>query len=168
MKNKIILTLLTITLLTNYSFSQDKKKIGLSGSIQNTQYGIAVPMWLGEKYVLAPEFGISYAQEIGSDISLGLAQRFYYKTEKLAPYFGLNLGTIIYHPSEENNLNDETKVDLIGGLAFGAEYFIADNFSVGLEAQGNLSKSAEGSTRFGNPDRINFNTGTMIYVTIYF
>jgi len=86
----------------------------------------------------------------------------------LAPYVGLKLGTILNFPSSENSVDSKTKVDLLGGLAFGAEYFFTENFSLGVEAQGNFTKSDENSFRFGNPDGLNFNTATMISATIYF
>jgi hypothetical protein len=53
-------------------------------------------------------------------------------------------------------------------VAFGAEYFLSDSFSFGVEAQGNLTKSDENSSRFGNPGGVNFNTGAMVSATVYF
>jgi hypothetical protein len=75
---------------------------------------------------------------------------------------------LIKIPSSENEIITKTQIDILGGLAFGGEYFLTDNFSFGVEAQGNLTKSDENSFRFGNPGKINFNTGTMISATIYF
>ena len=168
MKRKIGFTLLAFLLITNLSFAQNKLKIGLSGSIQNDQFGISVPMWLGEKFVLSPAIDFKYAEKIGSDLSIGLSPRFYLKKDKLSPYFGLNIGIAVNMPSSDNKVDTETKVDKIVGMAFGAEYFITDNFSVGIEAEGNFTKSAKNSNRFGNPGGLNFNTGTMIMATIYF
>ena len=168
MKKTIILTVLAFMLLTISSFSQSERKIGLSGSIQGNQYGILLPIWLGEKFVLAPAFDLKFAERVGTDISIGVVPRFYFKNEKLAPYFGLKFGAVINIPYSDNKIDNETKVDIVGGFAFGAEYFIAEKFSVGIEAQGNITKSHKNSFRYGNPDGLNFNTATMISATIYF
>ena len=166
---KIIVFILFLTFLSSgYLFSQAERTIGLSGSIQSNQLGISLPIWLGEKFVLAPALDFEYAEKIGTDFSIGLAPRFYFKNEKLSPYFGLKLGTAINIPSSDNTIDEETKWDILGGVAFGAEYFLGDNFSVGVEAQGNFTKSDKNSNRFGNPDGLNFNTATMISATIYF
>ena len=168
MKKTVIFTLLVFLLTPTSLFSQTKRKIGLSGSLQSSQLGISVPIWLADKFVLAPTVGFQFAEKIGSDLSIGLAQRFYLKNEQLAPYFGFKLGAAINIPSSKNKIDTTTSVDVVGGLAFGAEYFIADNFSLGVEAQGNCTKSDKNSYRFGNPDGFNFNTATMVSATIYF
>ncbi len=107
-------------------------------------------------------------KKLGLDIGFALAPRFYLKKEKISPYVGLKVGTLINKPSSENKIDTETKIDLLGGLAFGGEYFLSDNFSFGVEIQGNLTKSDENSYRFGNPGGVNFNTSTMISATVYF
>ncbi|MCK9423780.1 MAG: hypothetical protein M0Q38_14405 [Bacteroidales bacterium] len=168
MKKKIIFTVFTFLLLTDFLFAQHKGKIGLSGSIQSDQFGILIPIWLGEKVVLAPAFDFKFAEKVGTDFSIGLVPRFYFKNEKLCPYFGLKVGTAINIPSTDNKVESETTYDIIGGLAVGAEYFIVDYFSLGVEAQGNFTKSSKESNRFGNPGGLNFNTATMISATIYF
>jgi hypothetical protein len=168
MKKRIATSLVVLLILTNFSFGQEGRKLGLSASLQGNQYSIIVPIWLGEKFVLAPQFSLSAAEKIGTDFSISLAPRFYLKNDKLSPYFGLKIGTAIYAPSSKNPVDTKSKFDFIGGLAFGAEYFITDIFSIGLEAQGNFTKSASTSLRFGNPGGINFNTSTAIIATIYF
>jgi len=168
MKKKIIFPLFAFLLISGFSFAQHKGKVGLSGTIQNDQFGILLPIWLGESVVLAPAFDLKFAEKIGTDFSIGLVPRFYFKHEKLCPYFGLKAGTAINIPSSDNQADNTTTYDIIGGVAFGAEYFIVDNFSVGVEAQGNFTKSAKESNRFGNPGGVNFNTATMISATIFF
>jgi hypothetical protein len=142
--------------------------IGLSGSIQGNQFGILIPMWLEERFVLAPAFDLKFAEGVGTDLSIGLVPRWYLNDEILAPYFGIKIGTIINIPSSKNEIDTDTKADIVGGIAFGAEYFFTDRFSLGVEAQGNFTKSDKKSNRFGNPDGINFNTATMVSATIYF
>jgi len=60
----------------------------------------------------------------------------------------ISLGTLINIPSKDSDLGREMIVDLLGGLAFGAEYFINDHFSLGAESQvilPNLMKIHSGS-----------------------
>ncbi len=167
MKKAIIISI-AFLLAGKMLYSQSDAKIGLGGSVQSGQFGIYIPVWLGEKHVLAPVFELKYAETIATDLIIGLSARKYLKKEKVCPYFGLKAGVAFYVPSPDNQINSTTKVDLIGGIAFGLEYFITDNLSFGVEAQGNFTKSDEESNRFGNPDGLNFNTATMLSATIYF
>ncbi|NOR86038.1 MAG: hypothetical protein GQ527_00370 [Bacteroidales bacterium] len=145
-----------------------KRSFGLSGSIQGNQFGILIPIWLGQKFVIAPSFEIKIAESIGGDYSFGLSPRYYFKTEKLSPYAGLKIGTLLNTLTSENENSSTVKIDYLFGLAFGAEYFLSNNFSFGVEAQANMTKSDENSYRFGNPGGIVFNTGTMITASVYF
>ncbi|NOU47982.1 MAG: hypothetical protein HOO86_13105 [Bacteroidales bacterium] len=167
MKRKIVFVSILSVFMTVHAFAQSKNRAGLSGSVQGNQFGISIPVWLSEKFVLAPVFDFKYAEKVGSDFSIGLAPRFYLRKEKLAPYFGLKLGTMINTPSKSSIYSD-TKIDYVGGIAFGAEYFITEIFSVGVEAQGNFTKSDKYSQRYGNPGGVNFNTATAVSATIYF
>lgn len=168
MKKKFISSFLLIYLLISISFSQEARFIGLSGSVQSNQFGILLPMWLEERFVLAPAFDFKFAENIGTEFSIGIIPRWYFNDEMFAPYFGLKIGTIINIPSSKNEIDTDTKADIIGGVAFGVEYFLTEKFSFGVEAQGNITKSDKYSSRFGNPDGININTATMISATVYF
>jgi hypothetical protein len=165
---KILLISMTFLFACHMLYAQSELKYGLSGSVQGNQFGISVPMWLGEKFVLAPGFDLKFAETVGTDFSIGLAARFYSRVESLRPYFGLKAGTAVYIPSSDSEINTTTNVDILGGIAYGLEYFVTDNLSFGVEAQGNLTRSAKESNRYGNPGGINFNTATMISATIYF
>jgi hypothetical protein len=111
------------------------RKLGLSATLQGSQYGIALPIWAGEKYVIEPIVSVKYAQSIGSDFGFGLSQRFYFRNKSLAPYAGVNLGAIISAPSSNSIPKSDTHLDLVAGAAFGAEYFIMPQFSFRVEAQ---------------------------------
>lgn len=165
MKKFILFFVFASILSLTQTYAQSK--IGLSGTIQNSQLGISLPVWLSEKWVLAPSFSFAYAEKIGSDLTISLQPRYYFKKDKLAPYAGIRFGAAINMPSSQV-LYSEKSVDLMGGLSFGAEYFFVENFSVGIEAQGIFTKSDDHSNRFGNPGALNFNTATMISATIYF
>jgi len=164
MKRKSIVLIFILVLLTSYIYSQNTMKVGLSGSIQGSQFGILVPVWLAEKIVIAPAIEIIYAEKIGTDIGIGIAPRFYINKNKVSPYFGIKAGVYINMPASDNN----KAIDYLFGGAFGGEYFVFENLSFGVEIQGNMTKSDENSYRFGNPEGITFNTGTMISATIYF
>ncbi|MBK7213429.1 MAG: hypothetical protein IPH88_09095 [Bacteroidales bacterium] len=166
--SKATLAILLLLLTSGSLFAQQKRNIGLSATIQGNQYGIMMPVWVSSKVAIVPVVELVSASKIGTDLGIGVSPRYYFKTDKLCPYLGVKLGTVLNFPSSKNQVDDKTKVDLIGGLNFGAEYFIAEKLSLGIEAQGNFTKSDKNSNRFGNPDGINFNTGTMLVATIYF
>jgi len=170
MKNKIIFTILILFLFTSVSFSQTyKRKIGLSGTIQGGQFGVLLPIWGGERLVIAPAVDFNFAENIGIDLGLGLANRYYFNNENLSPYIGLKVGVLHYIPTKKSYfVENESITDYIGGLAFGGEYFLSENFSFGVETQANIAKSGENSLRFGNPGGLNFNLATMVSATIYF
>lgn len=164
MKTKRLICTIFLGMVLFSGFAQERPKMGITGTLQDNQLGIMMPFWVGEKLVLAPAFDFKFAKSIGSEISLGLIPRFYFKNEKLCPYFGLKAGVMLYRVFDSN----QNTLDLLGGLAYGVEYFFDNNFSVGVELQGNVSKSDKNSIRFGNPGGINFNTATMVMATIYF
>lgn len=161
----IILIFFSSAALTH---AQHSRTIGLSGTVQAGQYGIGLPIWLDQQFVLAPTFDFKYAEKAGTDFSIGLAPRFYFRNDKIAPYLGFKGGILVNIPYEENEVDREKKIDYLLGIAFGGEYFLDEKFSLGVEAQGNFTKSDEDSYRFGNPKGINFNTATMIIATFYF
>ncbi len=47
-------------------------------------------------------------------------------------------------------------------------YFLAESFSLGVEAQLNVSLSGDGSTRFGNPGGTNINSAMGVFAAVYF
>lgn len=164
------LSLLVFLFLMNISllFAESPVKIGLSGSVQGSQYGILLPMWVSQRVALVPAFDVKYAETVGMDMVLGLSIRHYHKVEDVAPYLGFRAATALFTPSHDNEFDNERRIDMIFGPNVGIEYFFTERFSAGVEAQGNFTKSHENSARFGNPGGLNFNTGTMISVTVYF
>lgn len=166
MKRKLLPLILLLLTFSLYS-QENKTKTGLSGTLQSNQFGILIPIWFSEKFSIVPAFYINSVEKTGTDIGISIAPRFYLKKEQVSPYIGIKAGAFINTPSSNNNINTQTNTDFFTGVAFGGEYFLSDNFSFGVEAQGNLTKSNEDSSRFGNPGGISFNTGTMISTTIY-
>ena len=122
MKKLIFITLIGLFVFEVSVYGQNEKEnhpFGVSGTIQSSQLGISMPVWLGEKFVLVPVVDFKYAEKVGTDISIGVAPRFYLKKEKFAPYWGFRVGTLINIPASDNKVNNQTKLDLLAGLNFG-------------------------------------------------
>jgi hypothetical protein len=170
--NKLALTFALILLagLTNTLRCQEESKkrtVGISASLQNNVYGINIPIWLSQKFVLAPTFGINYAGTVGTDYTLGIMPKFYLKeAKKLASFIDFKVAGIFNAP--QSSFDKNSKTDLLIGVGFGGEYFFNDNFSIGAEFQGNLTSSDKNSNRFGNPGNVNFNLATAATINIYF
>ena len=165
MNKKLLLGILLLLIFTNIVKGQEEtpRKIGLSALATTSQLDILVPIWVAEKIVLAPAISTQVVKGAGSDIGIGLVPRFYFKTEKLAPYVGGRVAALFNIPKEGENTTD-----ILVGLSFGGEYFFNRHFSLGVEAQGNFTFSDKSSSRFGNPGGSNFNTGSAIIANIYF
>ena len=169
-KSLLVLSLLFAVILAS---AQTTRKTGLSAGIQGKQFDILVPLRLTENFALVPSLGLTYAEKASTDIVAGLAARFYTRNTKLSPYFTLRAGIGANKPADQEVgfgqvIEGEYRYDIMGGVGYGAEYFFDEHFSMGVEAQLNLAKSDKNSFRFGNPDRININTGAMATATIYF
>lgn len=163
---------LSISLLLLASFSTvsiaqqtSRRSWGLSASFQQSELGVNIPFWLSEKFVLAPNLGIVSASEVATDITVGVTPKFYFNTKQLSPYLAIRVAGIFNSPAAESA---ENSTDILGGIAFGGEYFFVPSFSVAVEAQGNLTISDENSNRFGNAGGTNFNLATAITASIYF
>src|SRR6187402_3088199 len=90
------LVLLFVLSFSNVSLAQSSgsadRSIGLGASIQNEQFDIILPIWLGEKFVLAPAVGFLIAEDLGTEVDLGAMARFYFSNGTIAPYIGPKLG----------------------------------------------------------------------------
>ncbi len=143
--------------------------IGLSASVQAGQFDILVPIWSGERFAVVPSFGFEFGQDAGLDVRAGLAARLYQRRGEIAPYGSVRAAVLIFAPAErEFGPEPESAVDFLAGLAYGAEAFLLPRLSLGVEAQLNLTVSAEESVRFGNPGNVNVNTGAAVFATVYF
>ena len=164
--NIIIFIILISFSLSPESFGDDnlrKNKVGLSAAIQKSQLDITVPVWIGANNVILPSIYAIYSEDIAGEVGIGIGYRSNFNNKKAIPYAGFRIGALILMPK-----GGDSRTDLIAGPFFGGEYFIGDEFSAGVEAQINVSKSQKNSFRFGNPDNININTATLVYVTFYF
>jgi hypothetical protein len=141
-----------------------KRTAGLSALMQEGQFDIMLPYWLDDKTVIAPAIGMQYVQDAGTDVAVGFAFKCYSTIKRVTPYYGVRIGVMAAFAEGEG----ESKTDLLAGLLYGAECFVLPQFSIGIEAQLNLTKSADNSSRFGNPGGINVNTAAALLASIYF
>jgi hypothetical protein len=148
---------------SNYSQDIPSPKVGLSASLQDNQFDILVPIWLGSNLSIAPSIGLIWTQDAGSDLRIALVPRFYFSKSKVSPFLGGRIGLLRATPSVGTGTTD-----WLLGLAMGGEYFLDNHFSFGIESQINLTISDQNSSRFGNPGKKNLNTATAIFATVYF
>ncbi|MCI0696980.1 hypothetical protein L0337_33865 [candidate division KSB1 bacterium] len=141
----------------------EDRTFGLSASFQESQFDIILPFWIEQRAVLAPAISAVYAEDIGTDLGAGLVFRGYFGMRKVTPYLGARFGALISMPSRSDSITD-----FFFGLLYGGEFFLDPHFSIGVEAQANLVKSDEKSTRFGNPGGVNINTAAAVIVNAYF
>ena len=141
-----------------------QRTLGLSASIQAGQLDVILPIWAGDRVVIAPAFNFAYVEDGGIDLGVGVVPRFYLRMDKIAPYVSARGGAFFNLPSGSG----EDTIDWVVGLAFGGEYFFHPKFSVGVEAQANCAISDDLSDRFGNPGGLNLNTATAVLASIYF
>jgi len=162
----IIFLIITIILIPNLCYSDDivkTSKLGISASMQSGQTDIIIPFWTSEKAAIMPSIGVSYIGDYSYDFHIGMGIKFALEQGQSIPYAGLRAAALIFKPK-----NRESSTDIIGGAFIGGEHFFDESFSIGVEGQLNIAKSAENSSRFGNPDKMSFNTAAAIIATYYF
>ena len=165
--NFVIAVIFMCTLITTLIRAQeiDNKSWGLSVAIQENQLDFLFPIWITSNNVMAPGIGLIDIGGAGTDLRLGLVDRIYLNTnENIQPFIGGRGGIMLAIPKDKG----DTIIDYVFGLLGGGEYFFSNNFSVGIEAQLNVSISEDRSNRFGNPGGTNINTASVIFATIYF
>jgi hypothetical protein len=145
------------------SESDSQRTVGISASIQGSQFDIQLPIWTSSRFSVSPAFGLVFVEDAGSDYRFGLVGRYYLKTQKVSPFLGGRIGVLLASPKNADNTTD-----VIAGFLGGGEYFFDEKFSVGVEGQVNASFSDKKSTRFGNPGATNVNTAAAVFVSIYF
>jgi len=141
----------------------DKGTVGIAAMVQHAQLDFRIPMWVGDKVVWAPSFGIISASDLATDLSLGFSLHTYLKKEKLSPFIGGRLAMFILFPDV-----GLSRIDFGAGVYFGAEYFFDKNFSVASELQLNAAFSDKLSPRFGLQGGTTINTATSIVFSFYF
>ncbi|MFQ5605312.1 MAG: hypothetical protein ACE5HS_18760 [bacterium] len=162
----LLFTVLWLCSQLNQAVAQEeseKRKFGISASLQSSQFDILLPFWLDDKTVIAPAVNVVFIEDGATDLGIGIAPSIYLRTAKAAPYISARVGSFL------NNIEGgNSTTDWLLGLAFGGEYFFDPKFSIDVETQVNATISDAGSLRFGNPGGFNLNTGTAVIASIYF
>ena len=137
--------------------------VGLMASLQSEQIDILVPLWVSPNLSLAPALRIVSVGDSYTDYGIGASLRVYRRSATVSPYVGLRGMALVISPKTGDGWTD-----FVVGGAFGGDYFFDPQFSVGVEAQLNVSVSADASTRFGNPGGTNINSGMGVFAALYF
>jgi hypothetical protein len=139
------------------------KTVGLRANWQDGSSGISVPLWMNSNFVLEPSLDIAHVSDIGTDIGAGIFLRHNLKQARMTPYIGFRFLGFFFSPDE-----GDATADYVYGPAVGGEYFLAESFSISVEAQLHYAQSDEASHRFANPDGTNIGTATTVSAAIYF
>lgn len=142
--------------------SNEDSTVGCRVNLQSEQLDITIPWFLEPDLEIAPSVSFVYAEEVGTDLGVGLSLRKHLRANKVSPFLSLRGGMLMYTPKD-----GDSYTDFIAGIGGGAEYFFDKHISIGAEYQVNFSFSDEYSYRFGNPDKMNINTASAISITIY-
>jgi hypothetical protein len=170
LKSTFLICAIIIAISANLSaqevYFQEKGKFGLMGSMQNSTPEIGVVHWFNPRIVIAPSFSLEYQQRAGTDIGAYLAARYVIVASKLSPYVTGRLGTLFYESPSDDKADNA--IDILAGVGFGAEYFFAREFSIGVEATGNILETEDGSDRIAVPGGTAYFTSTVVRATVYF
>jgi hypothetical protein len=142
---------------------QKNQTFGISASVQGGQLDILVPYWAGERFAVVPGFSFVHVSDVANDIGFGLGFRMALKDGDSFPYVGARIGALLFDPESGKSLTD-----LVMGPFIGGEHFIANRFSISVEAQISVARSNGDSARFGNPGGTNINTASAAMATFYF
>ncbi len=137
--------------------------IGLMASLQSDQIDILVPWWWNSKVSFAPMVRFVSIGDSYTDFGIGASLRVYRRSATVSPYVGVRGMALTISPK-----TGDSWTDYVFGGAFGGDYFVDEHLSLGVEAQINASKSADQSTRFGNPGGTNINSGMGVFAAVYF
>lgn len=151
-----------------YMRVQNEGKFGVGASFSNGKTGIILPFWVTNRFVIAPSFNFSYFQKSELDLVVGISSRHYIFIDDLSSYFGFRLGSMLLMPYAGEEVNKSIRTDLFAGITFGMEYFLARQFSMGVEVQGDFMKSDERSQRFNNAGGFGFVLAPVVLATFYF
>lgn len=146
----------TIMLPVSTSLAQDKeikRSWGLSATLQSGQPVFAIPIWVGQKFVVAPNFGAVYVRNAGTVLAVGLTLRIYQYTGRIMPYWGVRGASSITFPKGGGSTTTNG-----AGVFYGGEFFIHPHFSFAIEEQVNGI--------FTSPSTIT--TATALVATVHF
>lgn len=161
---KILLIVFIIPFFLIAEEDEGKPKMGFAVAVQQSTFDLQIPIWLSNRFILAPSIGTRYQENIGTEFDLGIGGRLFMNDKDARPFFGLK-GGIIY--TDFNSPNSDL-IDIIIGPSYGVEYFFNKNISLGIEGQVNFVLFDKNSVRFSNPNGLNINTAAVLFASIYF
>jgi len=138
-------------------------RLGISASLQSSQVDILLPLRVGASFSVAPALGFLWAENGGSDIRLGVVPRYYFRHDNVQPFVDARIDALINVPESGSRTTD-----WLVGVGGGGEYYLDAHFSLGVEAQLNLSISDANSPRFGDPGKKTLNTAASVFASFYF
>jgi len=62
--------------------------VGISALVQSSQLDLLLPIWSGDRFVIAPTFSVISVGSAFTDIGFGALFRIYFRGAKAAPYLG--------------------------------------------------------------------------------
>jgi hypothetical protein len=122
-----------------------------------------VPLRFSATFTLAPSVGLALVENVGTTVRVGVVPRLYLSTDRVAPYVTARVGALLSSPDD-----GVSTTDILAGVGFGGEYFLQDQFSLGVEAQLNAAFSDENSIAFGSPGGMTINTAMGVFASVYF
>lgn len=152
----MLAVMMIVTLDIQSSHAQEKeikRSWGMSASLQGGQPTFIVPIWLGQKFVIAPNLGVAYVKNAGTVLGVGLTFRIYQSTGRLMPYWGVRGVSLITMPTGGGSTSSNG-----AGVFYGGEFFINPRFSFAIEEQVNST--------FSSP--LTITTATALLATIHF
>jgi hypothetical protein len=131
------------------------RSVGLGAYMQNSHLHIIVPIWAGPKLAIVPMVRVKNTENVGTDLGLGATIRIYTKIARVSPYFGVRGNADVVLPT-----GGGSATNFEGGILYGGEFFLNNQFSFGIEAHVIVFVPEVG------PRMIN--TATMFLANIYF
>ena len=163
----ILLTVFTClcTVVNASQIRTETPRLGMSVIIGDSQSSVMLPVWIASNIVIVPSFGLSIDEDGWSDLYTGFGIRIVRRMESnLHPYVGISCAVLgsIYGWNEDRTFN------YLLVVAYGGEYFLTKNFSLGIEAQ--LKLANINNRRLTQIDQlgVNINSVSKLYATLYF
>lgn len=132
------------------------RSVGLGAYMQFGHIDLIIPVWVSPKLAIVPVVGATNTENVGTDIGVGLVIRIYQKIARVSPYFGVRGHAEVMMPSGGGG----STTDVEGGVLFGGEFFLNNQFSFGIEAHAAVLIPDTGN-------RV-ITTATMFLANIYF
>lgn len=140
------------------SQNQVNRTWGLGATFQGGQTLIVVPVWLGQRFVVAPIVSATHTENANLLLNAGAGIRLYPSMSRIAPFWGVAATATINKP--QTGSGNSSTIWTAGGF-FGGEFFINQRFSFSIQPGVWASFPP-------NSGPITITTATFLFGTIYF